>query len=530
MNRRIVMLGADGLDRELLQQWADAGRLPVFREILRGSRSLLLDDANASLPGAVWTDVAKGVSAGVHGYYNEEQLRVGSYESENVYADRIAAAAKPFYAYLSDAGVRCAVVDFPVDVPIDGFNGIHVVDWATESRRWRFETRPGLLAQELVSSYGQHPLTHNGRTQCDLPGLLALKEKLLRGIEIKRRFCADLVQRREHEFVFVNFCELHKAGHFLWKFHDRRHPEFSPAEPRLVDAIRQLYEKLDHAFGSVLEQLGDDDDLIVFTDRGMHSNFRGDHLLDELLLRLELAGPRGTLTPPSRFRAMRARLFAGGRAKSSLRKFADRLLPPAARNALRPLHRAATGAPPPFDMNQTRVFRLPTVGDGYLRVNLMGREPRGTVRPGAEYDALLLDVAARLRALVNPETQQPAVRLVSFPAKQFAGPTSTHLPDIAVIWNSDAPINAVASDDVGIVSGVQRDVRSGNHGPQGLVLFRGSSAMLSRAEQDGDPRQIAPTILQHFGVTLPHHYELKPANQNGPPEVLAGPAYSKRVA
>src|SRR4029453_5296625 len=126
-----------------------------------------------------------------------------------------------------------------------------------------------------------------------LDDMVALKRKLMRGIDIKQQFTVDLLGQREHDFVFVNFCELHKAGRFFWRFHDRTHPEFTEVVPELVDSLRETYERLDAALGSVLHKLGDGDDLIVVTDRGMYSDHRADHLVDEVLMKLEWMVPRG---------------------------------------------------------------------------------------------------------------------------------------------------------------------------------------------------------------------------------------------
>ena len=91
----------------------------------------------------------------------------------------------PFYQTLSDAGVRCAVVDFPVAHPLANFNGIHVIDWGTEFKLWRFETQPRRLAAQLVATYGRHPLTDYPGTKLDLD--VALQGKLKTGIRIKQQ-------------------------------------------------------------------------------------------------------------------------------------------------------------------------------------------------------------------------------------------------------------------------------------------------------------------------------------------------------
>jgi len=516
MNRRLVMLAVDGLDRTIVKEWVAEGRLPVLQSLMSESRTLVLDIANRPLSGAIWSDTASGVSAATHGFFHQQQLRVGSYESHEIDAARVARAADPFYKTLSAAGVRCAVVDFPIDHPISGFNGVQVVDWGTEFKRWRFETRPKSFALELISTYGDHPLNNYTGTRNDLPGLLKLKDGMLRGIELKGRFAIDLIKQRAHDFIFFNFSEIHKAGHFLWRFHDRKHFEFTDSEPALVDSLRDTYEELDRTLGRVIAELDENDDLILFTDRGMCANHRGDHLVDEILLRLQLAAPLGKQPASSPLRSLHGRLFSSQRARTACRLAAHKLLPHSVRNALLPFHRAAVGAAPPADMKRSRVFRLPTVGDSHLRVNLAGREPDGIVTPGAQYDELLAEIATKYRALINPETGAAAVDGVYFPVKQFPGPRSAELPDVAVVWSIEAPINTVTSDDVGAVTGRQYDARSGNHRPDGFALFRGPSFVAGSGEYEGDARQIAPAILRYFGVARPEHYEM-----DAPAEIIA---------
>jgi hypothetical protein len=259
--------------------------------------------------------------------------------------------------------------------------------------------------------------------------------------------------------------------------------------------------------GSVLGNLGTNDDLVVVTDRGMYADHRGDHLIDDLLLKLELAVPRGKLPAQTRSQSWRSRLFSSRPAVQAIRFVGKRLLPPAVREALLPFHRAAIGALPPLDWRQTRVFRLPTVGNSYLRVNLSGREPQGIVSP-AQYETLLAQIAAHFRALINPATGEPAVEGVYFPAKQFIGPKSSELPDVAILWNSNARIDAVTSNDIGTISGRQGGDRTGNHRPDGFALFRGQAFSAGGGMHQGDARQIAPAVLNYFGVTPPAHYEM----------------------
>jgi len=149
------MLGVDGLDWELVKDWSARGHLPALHALLEQSRALLLGESNRPLPGSVWTDIATGVSAAVHGFQHEEQLRLGTYRVEKIDSSRV--ASLPFYKTLSDADIRCAVVDFPVDHPIEGFNGMQVVDWGSEFKLWHFGTRPITSQDRNPTSFPMWP-------------------------------------------------------------------------------------------------------------------------------------------------------------------------------------------------------------------------------------------------------------------------------------------------------------------------------------------------------------------------------------
>ena len=318
---------------------------------------------------------------------------------------------------------------------------------------------------------------------------------------------------RLHLFLLLGAAQ---GGPLRRPFHDRKHPEYTEVEPALVDSLRECYEAQDRALGAVLARLKGTDDLVVVADRGMYADHRGDHLIDDTLIKLDLATPRGKMAAPSRFRSLRTQMLAGKRARQAYHYIAYHVLPDAVRESLLPLHRAALGEQPPFDWKRTRVFRLPTVGDSYLRVNLEGREPLGAVAPGAEYEARfgMSRPVSRARESGNGRARGGDVY---FPAKQFVGPRSAELPDVAIVWNSNAPINAVASDDIGVIAGPQPLGRSGNHRPEGFALFRGASFAAGASGQEGDARQITPTILQRFGIDPPAHYKLtRPAIVGSP--------------
>lgn len=493
---RVVVFGLDGLDLGAVQRWAAEGALPFLGRLLAGGH--LVETRDDALPGSQWVNLATGVSPARHGWVHTNQLKAGTYETIDCGADRIGAV--PLYEELSRAGLRCAIVDWPGDRPRRGFNGVQVVDWGTEFKLSRFATHPRGFRRRLLREYGEHPLTRHTRTDTSPEGLRRLAAKLERGIEMKARLARDLLADAHWDFMFVGFGEAHKAGHFFWEFHDPAHPDHDRGDGVLRQALRRNYACLDRALAGIAARLGPDDDLILASDRGMQPDLRGDHLLQAVLEGLGLhrrrgVGPATPAPTPA----------PGGRASGRLGHRLGRAMPAELRAVCKRLLGKAD-----VDWSRTRAFRLPNVGNSYIRINLRGREPQGIVAPGAQYDAVLGYLERELYALINPATGRAAVERVCFPAKLHAGPYRDALPDVAVVWRSEAPIRALRSASLGTVRGEEPASRSGNHTPCGFMLLRGAAFATGPSRTEGDLRQLAPTLLQRFGLPVPAHYERPP--------------------
>jgi predicted AlkP superfamily phosphohydrolase/phosphomutase len=255
----------------------------------------------------------------------------------------------------------------------------------------------------------------------------------------------------------------------------------------------------------VLSQLvGPDDNLLVLSDHGMQANFRGNHLAEPILEKLGLLVRKGNRQ--ERAHANRRRHVTDlGAARWMRNPRLRRLMPRAVKPMLRKLLDL-----PRVDWARTQVFVLPTDRNTYIRVNLKGREPNGQVAPGPAYERLLDYLERELRALVNVATGEPAVSDVIRLHTVYPGECVEDLPDIAVLWSANAPLDAVASPAVGVVSRRIRELRSGNHREEGFLLARGPAFRAGRARFAGDVLQIAPTLLQLCGVEQPSQFEQGP--------------------
>jgi predicted AlkP superfamily phosphohydrolase/phosphomutase len=142
------------------------------------------------------------------------------------------------------------------------------------------------------------------------------------------------------------------------------------------------------------------------------------------------------------------------------------------------------------DWGTTRAFAHPADNQGYVRLNLKGRERDGIVDP-TEAEELCAQIAAGLADFRDPDGE-PAVAAVDRVAERWSGEAAERLPDLVVRWRPTPSVatEALHSERFGTVrrqgygSG-----RTGNHtdGDAWAILAPGTSSL----RDPGRPARIA---------------------------------------
>ena len=79
------------------------------------------------------------------------------------------------------------------------------------------------------------------------------------------------------------------------------------------------------------------------------------------------------------------------------------------------------------DWSRTKAYAM---GLGNIYINLMGREPQGSVVPGRDYDDVRAAIARQLEALVDPETGEKPVQRVYRREETYSGFDPRIVPDL----------------------------------------------------------------------------------------------------
>ncbi len=501
MSARVVVLGFDACEVTLVERWMREGFLPAFAGLAARSRAFELDSPMKTLPGAIWPEINTGRRAEREGhFYIPNRLRSGEARLRATRPEEID-AERYFWSIAGRAGRRIAVIDPVQAVPARGLPGVQLFEWGLHDRAFDVQSEPPSYLEGLRARFGDHPVRSCDRHGETPAGYRALRDGLLAGVAAKGEFASELLRDGRHDLFCCTFSESHCAGHQFWHFHDPRHPwHLREQASDLRDALRDVYAGIDAALARVLEAAGDDATVIAVFSHGMDLYYDGPQLLPEVLARLGY-GSGGAARAGRLMRKARRYVTYLPRPVKAVIKHATRH---------RAMHRAVAAAGclvDPFDSTQTRAGMVYNNRCGAIRLNLAGREPFGSVRPGAEAEALLARIARDLAELRDPGTGQPIVAETFTARERYGERHHPDLPDLMVLFRTDlGMLETCESPRIGRVHVPvyhPHAPRSGDHTPHSRLWASGVGVGAPGPGGRGHVCDVAATVLDILGVSRP---------------------------
>ncbi len=496
---RVLFIGLDAADRDLVRQYAGEGIMPTLHDLARRARSYDIAVPDAFYVGAVWPSFCTGCAPTRHGRYCFKQYVPGSYRMAKVGPDIV--SLPPFWSALDRAGRRVVVFDVPKSRPMPLAHGVQVCDWGTHDPEGRgLATVPAALAADIVARDGVEPVGNCDRVVRTPAGFRAFAANLTARIAAKERMALRMMAERDWDFFAVCFGDAHCVGHQCWHLHDAGHERHDARMAAAVgNPVRDIYAVLDAAAGRLIEAAGDDCLVFLLCSHGMGRHYDGGHLIKPALKRINSRLPFGCSLDAQR------------------EAYGDLRADPAAIE--RGIELMDDGLPVAATR---RSFVVPN-NDAFvgIRLNLVGREPYGRIRPAEamEYGDALMD---SLRMLTIGEAGPPAFDRVFRTESAFPhrAPDDA-LPDILAAWSRLAPYHALHSPAIGTIEDRYTGVRTGDHRAGGRLYIAGSG-MAAGALAEAPIESIGPTICALLGVEL--------ADVDGRPLDLSAAAISPAAA
>lgn len=270
-----------------------------------------------------------------------------------------------------------------------------------------------------------------------------------------------------------------RVQHMFWRLEDPTHPMYDASlVPQFGDAIRRVYERSDQFVGEVLKRLEPGTTLMIVSDHGFHS-WRKAVNLNTWLVQNGYMTVQGQQPGEKKLDD----LFGGG-------EFWENV-----------------------DWSRTKAYAM---GLGQIYFNLRGREGKGIVSPGQEYQQLADELSTALMTMTDPEDGTPIVRAVYKRDDVYSGEYLDNASDLQVGFHDGYRVSwqtTLGGSPPGIVYPNMKKW-SGDHGGYDYAetagVFISNRQLASEAARIID---IAPTVLRHFGVTVPSTIDGRPLYQ-----------------
>ena len=288
--------------------------------------------------------------------------------------------------------------------------------------------------------------------------------------EDRERMLFDALEKTKQGLCTCVFDTTDRVQHMFWRYLDEDHPAARdvPRDKR-PNVIPELYQRMDRLIGRVMEQIDDDTLLLVISDHGFKSFARCMNL-NAWLHQNGYLTLKDTKTESGDW-------------------FED------------------------VDWSRTRAY---TMGLNGLYLNIKGREKQGIVDP-ADAGALKIEIQQKLNGLKDPASGTVGITGVFITGNVYRGPYTENAPDLLVGYGAGyrASWDSVLGKVTSQVFEDNLKAWSGDHciDPRLVpgVLFSSHKFI----EDKPHIADVAPTILNLFGLPLPSHFDGKAWNLAG---------------
>ena len=496
-NKKVVIIALDAAETSLIEKWMKEGYLINLASLRSKGAFGKLSSSAEWLAGSPWPTFYTGTLPGEHGLYHYVQWKSDKMEYERPGPEWINAV--PFWRH-PDNEYRTIAVDVPLTFPPVPFNGIEISGWASHDGIYPTSSYPKEKIEWVKKNFGKAPISIEMGGLQTMTDLFNIKEELIVANQKETELVASLINSEEWDLFICCFSSTHRGGHKLWDATNVR--DSINDEQRLIfqDWLRDIYQSCDNAVGKILESVKDDVTVMIFSLHGMGANTSlAEYFLPKMI---------SNIINETVSRQKKENIVKKLRKKIPLewRSNLKKLLPLPIQDKITAYWRMAG-----IDWNKTKVFNLLADLQGYIRINLKGREKEGIVEEGDEYNQLCNKIIEGLKTFKDADTMETIVDGINRKDQLFdKGKGFDNLPDLLVKWKFKpaAKYRKIVSSEFGELEwpmpGKNPDGRSGNHRPEGFLIAKGEGFKADSFIDNKHIIDLAPTILKHLNVSIPN--------------------------
>lgn len=511
MMNKLLIIGLDGVNFDLITPWIAEGKLPHIADLMKNSVYGKLKSLLRPMSPPAWTSFMTGKNPGKHGIFDSIMRKSSSYEIE--FVDGRWRKAETIWRIVSDAGKRVCILSVPATYPPEPINGVMISGIDTPLSGGVADPttfHPPELYQEIFKAVGPYLISPNLVAFDGSDGSLSevMVKAALQSVERKMETALYLYGKEPWDLFMIVIGETDGIAHRLWKYHDKKSPFYDNQSPRYMeeDPILPIYQKVDQYIGKLLGMASDDTIVMIASDHGHGGNSIKAIYLNKWLEGCDLLRFKTNINKRLLSSVLNLAKEAGLKSLSpTLRKKILRKTKLAHKTEswIRFSH---------IDWSQTKAYSEETLYFPTIWINVKGREPAGIVEPGKEYEALREHIICELANWLDPDTGQPVVGKVYRREEAYSGPLLERSADLVIEWNLNNGYSYLfkSSQDgrgcmpISRIDEKERErSKSGTHLGSGIFIASGKDLKRQTELVGAEIIDLVPTILYLLGLPIP---------------------------
>ena len=470
--RKLVVLGLDGFNPELVKAWSDD--LPSLMEFqdegIWGKMESTVPPN--SLP--AWTCAQMGRNPGYLGiwgstfrdnfsYTERKQVDVNIYgrpEEVNYRRDE----RDPLFRLLLKRGQKVAIINVPNSWPPPRVTGGYCISGSSIPTFDQGYTWPDSLRNEVEDLVGEYIVdASKPGTDYREMGLDEASERIREMDEQRFTLLKRFITNKQCDYIFAVITGTSKMAHLFYRYFDKSHKQYEETSS-YSEVLKDYYKFIDKEVGKVRDTLDSETVLMIHSAHSIQ-RLDGRINLNEWLI------DQGYMV---------------------LQEYPSKPLP--LKNVK-------------VDWSKTKAWSTGQMGQIYL--NVKGRDTEGIVEED-KYDSMLDELSAKLEEIKDPSGNSMKVEVLKR-AQLHTGPKSQYGPDLFVFfdegrWNTDEMVGAKEIHSSEYRSGYDDTV----NGLKGYFCVVGPNVREEGEKRGISVIDVAPTVLSIMGVEIPDYMEGKP--------------------
>ena len=491
--RKLIVLGLDGATFDVVDPLVGKGILPNMEKFMRNGVRARLISTIPPVTGPAWVSFMTGKSPENHGIFdfvtrtspNELRRRIVNHEDIK---------SRTLWSILTQNGKKIGMINVPMTYPLPHIRGFAIPGMLTPGNALDFAYPPHVI-EDVKSVVGRYipdvwwQLYSKRRIKPFLRHLISCTVQ-------RARISLFLMQKYEWDFFMVVLTGTDRIQHALWQFISAILGEgaLSREQNGMRSLIVRYFQEIDTFVGHVAQLMDHRTQLIIMSDHGfgpLEGKFHINGWLRDhgFLTWDEQKAKRLTVE-------REIRRVVG---KMDFLKLRRRLL---SNISPRPARMQAYSFLECIEWSKTRAYAASNTEQG-IYVNLRGREPWGIVQPGEEYEQTRSEIITQLSTLRDPDSNDGLVSSIYKREEVYdQGTYASDAPDIIFFLKGGEYLADVELKD-SLFEERSWKTGSGTHRREGIFIGGGTDIQEGLHINDVRIIDLAPTILNMFGLSIP---------------------------